>query len=279
MGLNVRGASADAVFEKSIIYKLKKIKIKMKIIQKDKEKIIFVEEIDESLANSIRRSCLEIPVLAIDEVEFHKNDSVLYDEVLALRLGLIPLKTEKNMDLKDECSCKGKGCSKCSVQLKLRAKGPCTVYAKDLKGKAEVVYGEMPIVELAEYQELEFIASAVLGKGIQHTKFSPGLVYYRNVPELEIGKECDNCKKCVEACPLNLLKLEKGKVELTDKYKCDLCEACVEACKKEGKNAIKINPGKEIIFFIESFGQIKADDILTQAVKALKENLKQVLKA
>lgn len=251
----------------------------MKIIEKDKEKVIFVEEIDESLANAIRRSCLEIPVLAIDEIEFHKNDSVLYDEVMALRLGLVPLKIEKNMELKDECSCKGKGCSKCLIQLKLKAKGPCTVYAKDLKGKAEVIYGEMPIVELAENQELELVASAILGKGIEHTKFSPGLVYYRNVAEIEIDKECDNCKKCIEACPLNLLKIEKNKAELTDKYKCDLCESCAEACKKHGKNAIKINPGKEITFFIESFGQIKADEILSLAVKALKENLKQVEKA
>ena len=63
----------------------------MKIIQKQEDKIAFVEEVDESLANSIRRSALEIPILAIDDVEFRKNDSVLYDEVMALRLGLIAL--------------------------------------------------------------------------------------------------------------------------------------------------------------------------------------------
>jgi DNA-directed RNA polymerase subunit D len=249
----------------------------MKILQKTKDKIAFVDEIDESLANSIRRSALEIPVLAIDEVEFVKNDSVLYDEILALRLGLLPLETEK-MELKEECSCKGKGCSKCSVQLKLQAKGPKTVYGKDLKGKVKVVYGDMPIVKLDEEQELELIATARLGKGIEHTKFSPGLVYYRNVAEIEVDKNCEKCGKCVEACPQKILKLEKEKVELVDRYKCDLCEACVEACKKEGKEAIKINPGKELIFFIESFGNMSARDILEEAVKALKNNLKDVEK-
>lgn len=249
----------------------------MKILQKTENKIAFVEEIDESLANAIRRSALEIPILAVDEVEFAKNDSVLYDEILALRLGLTPLKTEK-MELPGDCSCDGKGCSKCSVQLKLKEKGPKTVYSGDLKGKAEIVYNDVPLVKLEEGQELELVATAKLGKGVEHTKFTPGLVYYRNVAEIEVDKNCEKCGKCVEACPQGVLKLEKGKVELVDKYKCDLCEACIEECKKHGKNSIKILPGKEIIFFIESWGQLEAKEILIEAVKALKSNLKEVEK-
>ena len=248
----------------------------MKILNKNDEKISFVEEFDISLANAIRRSSLEIPILAIDEVEFHKNDSVLYDEVLALRLALVPLATPKNMVLKENCSCKGKGCSKCSVQLKLQVKGPGIVYTKELKGKVKAVNEEIPLTELREGQELELIAKAKLGKGINHTKFSPGLVYYRNSAELEVDGDCKDCEVCVQACPQKVLKLEKGKLELTDKYKCDLCEACVEACKKEGKNKIKIKPGKEIVFFIESCGQIKAQEILERSIRALKDNLKQV---
>jgi len=251
----------------------------MEILQKTKEKISFAEEMDESLANAIRRSALEIPVLAINDVEFYKNDSVLYDEVLALRLGLLPLKTEK-MSSQEECSCKGKGCSKCSVQLKLKASGPTTVYSKDLKGKADVVYEDMPIVKLGEGQSLEFVATAALGKGIKHTKFSPGLVFYRNAAEISV-ENCEKCEECIKACPQNLLKAEKNKIEFNSnisRYKCDLCDACVDACKKFGKNAIKILPGKEIVFFIESWGQIEAEDVLIEAVKALKENLKQVEK-
>ncbi len=250
----------------------------MKILQKTKEKLAFVEEMSESLANAIRRSALEIPILSIDELDFVKNDSVLYDEVLALRLGLIPLENQK-MTLPEECSCKGKGCSKCQIQLKLKASGPCSVYAKDLKGKTKPVYPDMLIVKLGEEQELEFVATAKLGKGIDHTKSSPGLVYYRNSAEIEVSKECKECKECIDACPLKILKQEKGKIELTDKYKCDLCEACVEACRKTGKGAIKILPGNEIVFFIESWGQIDAKDILKEAVEALKDNFKKIEKA
>ena len=250
----------------------------MKILEKSNEKVSFVVETEESLANAIRRSALEIPILAIDEVEFYKNDSVLYDEVLALRLGLIPLKNQKNMWLMEECSCGGKGCSKCSVQLKIQAVGPKVVYSKDLKGKADVVYEEIPIVKLTEGQELELVAKAKLGRGIEHTKYSPGVFYFRNVPEIEINKDCNLCKKCIEVCPQKVLGLEKEKISISNLYKCDLCEACVEVCKKEGKNAITIKPGKEIIFFIESFGQISAAEILIEAINVLKKNLKEVEK-
>ena len=51
----------------------------MKIISKKPEKLIFIAEIEENLANAIRRSANEIPILAVDELEIHKNDSVLYD--------------------------------------------------------------------------------------------------------------------------------------------------------------------------------------------------------
>ncbi len=47
------------------------------------------------LANALRRSVDEIPVLAINEVDIYKNDSALYDEIIAHRLGLIVLKNQK----------------------------------------------------------------------------------------------------------------------------------------------------------------------------------------
>lgn len=253
----------------------------IKIISKDKEKLSFLTDMPESLANAVRRSVLEIPILAIDEVEFFKNDSALYDEVLAHRLGLVPLLAEKTFTEREKCSCKGKGCIKCSVDLKIKIKGPVTVYSKDLKGKAKVVYDQIPIVILNEGQELELVARAKLGKGIEHIKFSPGLVYYRNLAKIEVSRECDECKKCVEACPQNILKIDKGKVEIKEEkdiYKCDLCEACVEACKKHEKDAIKLEKDENLIFFIESWGQIKAGDIFTKAIDNLNKNLKELSK-
>ncbi len=246
----------------------------MKIIESGKEKIIFIEDMPETLANAIRRSVQEIPVLAIDEVTFYKNDSALYDEIIAHRLGLVPLNNEK-LNLPEECSCKQKGCAKCSVELKIKSVGPKTVYSGDLKGKADVIYEKMPIVILNKEQELELVATAKMGKGIQHAKFSPGLAYYRNFPEFKVSKDCDKCSECVKKCPKNLLSLGK-EITIKDIHECDMCEACVEVCNKHGKKAISISPTSEIVFFIESFGMMPAKDILVEAVKALNSNLDEL---
>ena len=245
----------------------------IKIISKDKNKITFESDMSDSLANALRRSVLEIPILAIDEVEIFKNDSALYDEMLALRLGLVPLITEKTVTEREKCSCKGKGCSKCSADLKIKIEGPCTVYSENLKGKAEILYGGIPLVILEKGQELELIAKAKLGKGIEHAKFSPGLVYYRNLAKITIGKDCEteNCKKCVEACPQNVLAIEKDKIIVKYLYKCDLCEVCSEKCK-----SIRVEKDENIIFLIESWGQIEAKEIFTRAIDKLNENLKEL---
>ena len=237
----------------------------MKIIKNTKEELAFASEMSESLANALRRSVLEIPILAIDEVEFYKNDSVLYDEVLALRLGLLPFENEK-LKMVEECSCKGKGCNKCTVQLKLSAKGQGTVYAKEIKGSAKPIYPDTPVVYLAEGQELEFVAFARLGKGIQHTKYSPGLAYYRHVPEIEGNKKN---QEAIKNYPAGILKFEGGEVKFADKYECDFYDT-------DKSKDFRIVPGKEILFCIESWGQMNAKDIFLNAIKAIKNNLNDI---
>ena len=74
----------------------------MKSIEKKENQITFGADIDESLANAIRRYISEIPILAVEEIEIYKNDSPLYDETIAHRIGLIPLKMEKSMAEKTE---------------------------------------------------------------------------------------------------------------------------------------------------------------------------------
>lgn len=49
--------------------------------------------VDPSIANAFRRIMIsEIPTLAIEYVYIENNTSIIQDEVLAHRLGLIPLK-------------------------------------------------------------------------------------------------------------------------------------------------------------------------------------------
>lgn len=80
-------------------------------------------ETDVSMANSLRRVMIaEVPILAIDLVTFEVNTTVLKDEIIAHRLGLIPIRSyEKSMDkwnYNHLCDCDD-NCEKCSVTLHL----------------------------------------------------------------------------------------------------------------------------------------------------------------
>jgi DNA-directed RNA polymerase subunit D len=161
------------------------MEIKLVENQEKKHKLIFsVKGVDVAYANTLRRIMgFEVPVMAIEDVEFRKNNSILYDEMIAHRLGLIPLSTDlKSYNIMNECKCKGAGCASCTVKLTLKAIGPCTVYASDIKSKdpeIKPIYGKMPIVKLLENQELELEATAFLGQGKDHSKWTTGLVYYK----------------------------------------------------------------------------------------------------
>ncbi|MGV8087094.1 MAG: DNA-directed RNA polymerase subunit D [Candidatus Woesearchaeota archaeon] len=159
--------------------------IKLVENQEKKNRLIFsLKGADTAYANTLRRIMgFEVPVMAIEDVEFRKNTSILYDEMIAHRLGLIPLSTDlKSYNMMSECKCKGAGCASCTVKLILKVQGPCTVYASDIKSKdpeIKPMHGKMPIVKLLEGQELEFEATAVLGQGKEHSKWATGLVYYK----------------------------------------------------------------------------------------------------
>ena len=140
--------------------------------------------VDTAYANTLRRLMgFFVPVMAIEDIEFRKNTSILYDEVLAHRIGLVPLTTDlKSYNMISECKCKGAGCASCTVKLTLKAEGPCTVYSSDIKSKdtaIKPVHGKMPIVKLLEGQEIELEATAILGQGKDHSKWSTGLVFYK----------------------------------------------------------------------------------------------------
>src|SRR3989338_7641852 len=113
-----------------------------------------------AFANALRRAVLEeVPTMAIEDIEFRKNSSVLYDEIIAHRMGLIPLTTDlETYNLPSDCKCKGEGCASCQVKLTLDVEGPATVYASDLKSKdpkVKPVFPGMPINKLLKGQKLE----------------------------------------------------------------------------------------------------------------------------
>lgn len=235
----------------------------MEILDKKENQITFKAEISESLANAVRRHLNQIPILAIHEVEIFKNDSALYDETIAHRLGLIPLKMDKSVNEKTE------------MEITLSLKGEGFVYADSMKGGLGVVYEKMPITYLSEGQELKAVATAKTGKGSEHSKFSPGLLFYRNVTEIKT--DADLYDKIKEACPENKIKKEGKHIIILDNLKKEISDICEEICKEKGKE-IEFIPKEELVVTIESFGQLTIEEMFLKAISVLKKDLKEVSK-
>ncbi len=164
-----------------------------------------------NFANALRRMAMSsVPTMAIDSVTFYENTSAMFDEYIAHRLGLIPLKTPKDSAADGE------------VLLSLAEEGPKTIYSKDLKSsdkEVKVANDNIPIIKLASGQTLRLDAKAVLSIGSRSSKFSPGLATY---------KASDD--------------------------------------------------GKEFEFYIESFGQMTAPEILSRALDIITANVKEIHK-
>jgi len=235
----------------------------MKLINKKENELVFSVEIEESLANAIRRSLNQIPIFAINEVEISKNDSPLYDETVAHRLGLIPLKIEDKLNEKKEYS------------LKLDTKKEGFVYSEELKGPLKVVYDKIPITLLHKGQELKLVAKAKVGKGNEHSKFAPGLMFYRNVSEIIINKEFR--ADIEKVCPNNEIKEKGDKIIISDNLYVEICDVCEGICKEKGKRA-ETKISKDLIITLESFGQLEAKEIFKKGIETLKKDVLEASK-
>jgi DNA-directed RNA polymerase subunit D len=237
----------------------------------DRQARFIISGTTPALVNSIRRSLIaDVPSMSIDDVNFYNNTSVLFDEMMALRLGLIPLKGGKHYVSQSECSCGGEGCFQCQVSLTLNVQGPATVYSRDLtSADAEVIPadGNIPVIKLFKDQELMLEAIARKGSSKTHAKFQSAIATsYKYLPKFAIN-ECNGCKKCIEACPKGILRYEDGSVHVIDELKCTLCNLCAEACE-EGAITVTGDP-ESFVFYTESDGSISCTDLLLRSVESL----------
>ena len=132
-------------------------------------------------ANALRRICLNgVPVFAVDTVDIIENSSVLPDEGLAHRLGLIPLKTDlSRFNEPSKCECQSEtGCSNCKVMLVLDSGDSDvtrTVLSSDLSSEDDTVKpisDKIPICQLAPGQRIKVECYARLGRGTEHAKWN-----------------------------------------------------------------------------------------------------------
>jgi len=155
----------------------------IKILERDNNHIVIeFNNIPRQYVNALRRlSISEIPTFAIDDVVILENSSVMHDEAVAHRLGLIPLRTDlKRFVMPHLCDCKSTlGCSNCRVLLVLDTESQDktkVITSADLISEDEVVKPvnkEIPMVLLSPSQKLKFDAYARLGTSKEHAKWQP----------------------------------------------------------------------------------------------------------
>jgi len=241
--------------------------LKIEMVKKDSNSIVFIlDDVDVSIANALRRTIIsEVPTLAIEEVSFKKNSSSFFDEILSHRLGMVPIKTDLEIfNFKEDCGCKGKGCPSCSLTLSLSKVGPGIVYSDDLISEDAKLMPKkgIPILKLGKGQEIQLEANAVLGKGVTHAKWQPGIASYRYYPQVKITKECNACEACIKTCPTNVFKLSRGKITVKE-YDCILCNSCIDVCEYK---AIKVKGNNnKFIFRVESTGALTPEEMFNKS--------------
>jgi DNA-directed RNA polymerase subunit D len=191
----------------------------LEVIEQTPHNLVFViEGISIEMVNALRRIMLtEIPAMAIDEVIILKNDSPLYDEILAHRLGMIPLKTDLDAyKLPNDCECSGFGCPLCQVSLTLEmtntTNAPIEIYSGNLNSndpKIIPVDPNIPIVKIDKNDQVILEAYAILGIGRNHAKWQAvSNVAYRYYPIVEFNEsDLNNPEEnnlVVKMCPENL---------------------------------------------------------------------------
>ncbi len=185
----------------------------IKIISLDEDSIVFdLIGVDVSFANALRRILIaEVPTMAIEKVYIQENTSIMQDEVLAHRLGLVPIKADPRLfesfvpgvdestDLntlvfKLDITCPPEPAPGTSdVPASIRHKGGA--YSRDLEWQPQgdqlekfpegifPVHLDIPLVTLTPGQRLQLEAHCVKGVGKDHTKFSPvATASYRLLP-------------------------------------------------------------------------------------------------
>jgi DNA-directed RNA polymerase subunit D len=226
-----------------------------------------IEGVYPSLVNSLRRVIIsELPAMAIDFVVVVNNTSVMYDEMLAHRLGLIPLTTPlQSLPSIEDCESGLVDPSECTTRLTLQvtAESDMIVYSGDLVSERPdvvPVYKDIPIVKLVKGQSIAIEAYAKLGRARDHAKWQAAIASYYYYPKVEVKDE-----KCREVCKDICKNLE-------DPLECTFNKAwtCKDLC---GEGLTVEWDRYKYVFWVESFGNYDAETALREAFRILKRKM------
>lgn len=275
----------------------------IEIKSKTDEEIIFdIKGVDPTLVNTLRRIMIaEVPTMAIESVIINQNTTIIPDEVLAHRLGLIPILADANdfIEKKPEDEFNDKNSIKFSLKVKCYKdeNGKIineNIFSKELKlepqGDQEkkffnketkkysigLVHDDILINKLTTGMELDLICYCVKGIGRTHAKWSPVCTaYYRLVNKINFLKEINgnDAEELRQLCPKGVFIInKKGNIEVGNIRDCTSCRECIR--HEKYNNIIELGKiADHYEFHIESVGMYKPESIFFRAIEVLKEKI------
>lgn len=282
--------------------------------QQDHELEFDVVGVQPAIVNAFRRLMLsEVPSMAIDRVYIYNNTSIIQDEVLAHRLGLIPLKADSRLFefRAEDFDSDNNGTEHDTLEFELKVK--CTrkvkdnvesanfdtlyknhnIYSHQIKwcpiGKQKEVYNETDIgpinddiliSKMRPGHELDIRMLAVKGIGKDHAKFSPvSTATYRLLPEITLkrtvaGNDAKLLQKCFSAGVVGINDIGEAYIE-NARY--DLCSRNVFRYPQLSDAVTMSRVRNHFIFNVETVGSLPPGQIFIESVKLLRKKCRQFL--
>jgi DNA-directed RNA polymerase subunit D len=213
-----------------------------------------------AFVNSLRRAIMKnVPCLAIDEVTFYENDSVIFDEMLANRLGLLPIKTDVKTYKKGD-----------TVKLILEAEGPGIITSKDIKctdPKIEIADKKIYITKLGEDQHIKLEMTAIMDDALKHAKHQPAIVSHNEIAVIKNEGKVEKLKELMEELPKGSVEEKAGKLFFADPYNITIQNQPVNILDEYG---VEVEyKDDEFVLTIETIGQLSIDEVVKSAVAEL----------
>ncbi|SEP95963.1 DNA-directed RNA polymerase subunit D [Natrinema salaciae] len=225
--------------------------------REDREARFLVRGVTPGFANGIRRAMVaDVPTMAVDTVRFVENSSVMFDEQLALRLGLVPLTTPPVGEFAEDET----------VTLSIDVEGPATAYSGDLVSSDELVQPadeNIPIIELKDDQRLEAEADAVLDRGKDHAKHQGGVaVGYRHLQRVEVVGDLPEFEDQERRIIRGVIE-DDGELVSTSEFDHDLSN------RYPGKEVRVEDVPNAFVFHVETDGSFTVEELVTRAADTL----------
>ncbi|EFJ44682.1 hypothetical protein VOLCADRAFT_64591 [Volvox carteri f. nagariensis] len=279
----------------------------------DKEVLEFdMIGVDPAIANALRRILIaEVPTMAIEHVFMINNTSIIQDEVLAHRLGMVPLladpqlfeakvaeeaPSEKNtLVFKLDVTCKRgenrmfsgqlewlPGGSELPEETTCRfAAGQAHLFADPATPKPRAVHDDILLAKLRPGQTIQLEAHATKGRGKEHAKWSPvATAWYRLQPVVhviqDVAVDSDVGQELMSACPGLFVADEGGRVlRANDARGHEMLRRLLE--QERFSSCVSYRKKKDhFIFTIESSGAVPPLELLGQALELLGEKARDL---